>query len=152
MRQMTTALLARVATGADWSFVPAAGDRARLVSITAELVTSSTVAVRAVDLKITDVTGNLIALDHASATQAASLTYLYGWRPGAASYGFTTGDDAIINSCAEFWLPAGAEVSSSTVAIATGDQWSLVVATYLVCSEWEWLQLEEAALLGVGAI
>ncbi len=140
------------AAGADWSFVPSNGDRVKLLSITAKLTTAVAVATREVDLTVTDTQGNLIGLDRASASQVASLTYSYSWRPSDVSYGFTTGDTVVANSCPGFFLPPGTTVASSTGAIAAADQWSSVVAAFLVCDEWAWLKMEEALgqLTGTG--
>lgn len=139
------ALVDQPAAGADWSTTPANGQRVRLQSITAQLATSATVANRGVQLKVTDQSGNVIARDRATASLVAASIGLYDFRSDAPSAGASTAGGVIVGTCPGFWLPSGAIVSSDTAGIDATDQWSLIVATFLVCDE-TWLRrIEQAA-------
>lgn len=149
MRQLIAQAVSSPAAGADWSFVPAGGDKTKLLAITAKLVTSGTASNRQPSLQITDETGNLLVSDVSTAAQPASVTGIWSWRSGASQYGGNITGTAFSASAPDFWLPAGAKVGLSTAGIEAADQWSTIVASYLACSEWEWLQLQEAWLQSV---
>lgn len=138
------------AAGADWSTVPSNGDWTRVLSITAQLVTSATVANRAPDLLTTDVDGNVIAADGATAVQAAGETLTWDWRPRSGFNGTTTPSAVVGSTAPDFWLPPGASVATKTVNIAAADQWSAVVVVFLVADEWHAMQLEAAVRRLIG--
>lgn len=144
MRKQRTVTVDQPAAGADWSFVPSTSDWSKLVSITAKLVTSATAANRGPDLHVTDLNGNVVSADAASIDQIASSTFIWSWRPGAMFYGQASTSGVVANSCPGFWLPPGAAVGTKTVNIDAADQWSLVVATFIVGGEWEHLELVRA--------
>lgn len=140
------------AVGADWSFVPSSGDRVQLQAITARLVTSAVVANRVPAITVTDIAGNLVAIEGAQVAQAAAATVTYCWRPGNIQGSSNTAGNVYDGTIPGFWLPAGCAVGSKTLAIDVGDQWSLVFATYLVADallvdllEYQWAQAAAAA-------
>ena len=129
-----TISIANPAAGADWSISVPAGMQWRLRSVRAQLVSSATVANRAVNLSLKDDAGNVIALLPAPAVQAASLTNSYTFAQGASALSVGTSQSAAAPK--DMVLGDSYTIASSTGAIQAGDQWSLI-----------WLQVEESSSL-----
>lgn len=143
MHNYATIQVPRPAAGADWSFTPANNAHVKLLSIVATLVTSAAVSNRGPALVTKTNNGDTIAIDLNKSSQAASSTAVYGFRSDAPSYGSDSAGPNVQTSCPGFWLPPGAVVASSTANIQAADQWSAIVATYLVCDDYGHIRLEE---------
>ena len=135
------------AAGTDWSVKLSNSDEVKLLSLTGKLATSAVVATRSPVLTVTDLNGNVVTVDGELTGQAASLTITYSWRPGNLQYGVNAGGTVAATSCPGFWLPAGATIKVTTVALDVADQWSALVAYYMVKNEYA----EEAWELAVQA-
>lgn len=109
--------------GADWSVTVDAGRTWRLISVLAQLVTSSHAATREVDLTISDGTTTYFASAPA-ATQTASLTRKYCWAAKVSALALGV---AINQGIPEFTLPAGHVIAVTTQNIDTADQWGAPV-------------------------
>ncbi|SRR5712692_5113508 len=118
--------------GADISFTIGGQDRNRLSSLATTFVTSATVATRISRLRITDAAGNLVWQSPPSQTQLAGVTAIY-----SASQGQVT--SAVDTTTINWSLPGlqfvggGWTISTNTLAIQAGDQWSL---TRLSIEQW----------------
>jgi hypothetical protein len=125
--------LANPAPGADFSFNPSPNAPWQPISLFAQLVTSATVANRLVALRL---------------ATPAPVTFFEGFVPVAipasetlqlsAGPGLTTSDvvvgtqtDATVGLPGG-WYPAGTTLSSSTLNLQAGDQWSLLALMYAV--------------------
>lgn len=117
--------VANPAAGADWSITVPAGSIWRVLVIRAVLTASATVATRVPILQVKDAAGNTIFDVPPAATLAAG---------GGANMNWSAGANSIVSNNSRFMqglpmgmiLPEGAVISSSTVAIQTGDQWSAI--------------------------
>ncbi|HEY1716215.1 MAG TPA: hypothetical protein VGG07_25180 [Solirubrobacteraceae bacterium] len=142
MRQLITRQVDKPAEGADWTFVPSAGDSVRLLAITAKLVTSSASASRAVVLQAVDENGLILDAFPTVDAQVASKTVLYVWDD--ASTMSSAGSDSLTFTQAvpKFWLPPQTTIKTVTALIDTDDQWSNIVATFHVTDALRWAEAE----------
>jgi hypothetical protein len=116
------------AAGADWTQTVPGQSTWALVSVCAQLVTSSAVANRVPVLKVTDGT-NTIAQIPEPVSLTASLTTTVTWMAdGATTSTAITGASVIVNT-PKLILPPGFVLSSVTSLIDTGDQWQNVNVT-----------------------
>ena len=118
--------VAQPGAGLNFSFNPPS--TRQLISVSATLATSATVANRLPALSIQDNAGHVVATLPASSVQAASLSEQYIWAVGNP---FASGNNFNVVP-----IPTGLVVASNwlitgqTSGIQAGDQWSAVVATY----------------------
>ncbi len=112
------------AAGADWTFIVPANDRIRPMGIVAALTTSAAVATRQVKFIMDSGVAN-ISMTPAAASQAASLTQIYSFGPGAPNVGvFGTFVQTGIPS--GIWLPPGNRIRVVTDNLQVADQWSAI--------------------------
>jgi len=134
-----TEQITQPAAGHDWAFTPSSGDRVRLLSLTAELVTSAAAANRIVALALKDQSGLVYWSTDAVNPQAASLTVRYNWSrgPGLTVASTVVTGERIGLSLPDLWLQPGDVAESITGAIDTADQWSNIVWRGIVADYWE---------------
>lgn len=148
--QVITTVLPAPAAGADWTFTPSPTDRVHVLTITGKLTTAAAVANRVVALRCEDL--NAVNYYQADAVypQAASLAVTYSWsRNGGngANPAIFTGESVGL-ALWSHWLEPGDRVGSLTANIAAADQWSAIVARYVVLEHWVMLEeLGELAAL-----
>lgn len=114
------------AAGADFTFtVP--GDRAlRIVSVTAQLVTSAAVANRGAALVITAPEGVVITVEQ-PAVITAGLTTLLCWGSGVSGDATALVNGRLTAGIGEYELPPGYVVSTATAALDAADQWGSII-------------------------
>lgn len=118
---------AQPAPGADWALTPTGLGGWRILSLTAQLVTSAAVATRAVALTADDQTSVYFRVP-AAGTQLASLPVHYDAFDGS-SPAATVGVDTVFDwPNGGLWLPQGHFLRSVTQNIDVADQWSAIVA------------------------
>lgn len=114
--------VANPAAGSDWTYTVAAGTRERIVSVTATLTTSATVANRIPVITITQ-GGNIVyqASPTAAQTATTALTYLFtsGLQPWTGA-----GGQIVVPLPPNLFLTGGNTISVTTTALQAGDQWS----------------------------
>lgn len=145
-------LVGQPAAGADWlANLPGEG-WTRVLSVTAKLVTGTTITPRAPDLYSKDATGDILALDAATYAQGAQQTMLWSWRPGQVAIGNVSPSIVVGSTCPGFWLPPGATLGTVTQDITATDQWSNIVVTYDATNQWERAEdIASLAALGIQA-
>lgn len=146
-RRVITQKVAQPALGADFSFIPAAGDRVRLLALTAILTTSAVVAARQPGISLSDQSAGIYWASDAINPQAASLAVRYSWAigTGVAEQATIVTGERITLPLPHLWLGTDDTVASSTLAIDVGDRWSAIVWRGLVGDEWA--EAEELAAL-----
>lgn len=120
-----TASVPAPAAGADWSYRVDGGTWQRILLASGTLTTSAAVANRVPRLTISDADGNIYyqwtvgIAQAAGATQrySASITPLVGGIGGAGAGHLPM---------PALWLPAGFTLSTSTLLLDAGDQWSVI--------------------------
>lgn len=122
------AIVPPVAAGVDWSFIPSGATLAKVRAVVATLATSSVVAARYPVIELTNPDGDILAIAPGPATQAASLTGVDCWAIGQDLVAVLVNFQA--TSLPDIWLPPGAKVKTSTVALQVADQWSAMTVTY----------------------
>lgn len=105
--------------GADWSATVPDGKLWELVSVYASLVTSATVANRAVSLTVSDGVAVFLSIP-AQAVQAAGATDKYLWFDHASVYALS---GSLVAAIPHLVLEPGWVLASSTALIDAGDQW-----------------------------
>lgn len=125
--RMRSIALANPAAGADWTETVPAGVTWILRAVTATLTTSGTVATREINLVVQDATPHVLFESPGGNTEAATLADVFSWFNGSS----TTFEGAVVNGGlpAEFRLPAGWIVKTSTANIEAADQWSAITLT-----------------------
>lgn len=114
------------AAGADFTFtVP--GDRAlRIISVTAQLVTSAAVANRGPALVIAAPEGTVITVEQ-PAVITAGLTTTVCWGDGVSGDAASLVNNRLTAGIGSYVLPPGYTIASATGAIDAGDQWQNVL-------------------------
>lgn len=119
-RSYRTVTVPSPAAGADWSYAIPAGEYWDLISVYAQLVTSVTVASRYPSLIVGD---GVVTFARSAATgsQAASLTGLNLWVPGATP---SSQNNVNRGPLPTTYLGEAETIGSLTDNIQAGDQWS----------------------------
>jgi hypothetical protein len=118
--------LASPGVGVDWAVTVPGGVRWNVQSLLATLTTSAVVANRLALLRISD--GSTIHTRlPANAAVVASSTNYFSWVIGGQEYAPASMVTYQTLPFPNYWLPSGWVISSSTVAIDVGDQWSGLV-------------------------
>jgi len=118
--------IANPSVGADWSVNVPPGAVWKVFSILATLVTSSTVATRSVIISISDGTSEFCRVG-AKTTMAASQTVVWSWAAGTGFSDTAPGLGPSSLPAAGFYIPGGYSISSKTLNMQNGDQWSKIV-------------------------
>lgn len=114
--------VASPAAGSDWALTVPAGHLYQLLAVSAQLVTSATVATRVARLQVSD--GNAVFLDlPPTATQAASLTRRYAWAPHAPGLAIGSG---ILSFVPDLALQTGWKLQTTTDLIDATDAWTAI--------------------------
>ncbi len=143
--RLETVQLPAPAAGSDWSTVLSGGDRVRVHTITAQLVTSATVANRVAGLILKDQNDLTYWQADLESDQAASLTAQYSWARGSGVSAAATaaGGSRLSAGLPWTWLEPGDSIGTITASIAAGDQWSNIVIRFEAAEHWEELQAWE---------
>lgn len=153
--RIVTLQVPQPAAGAGFTFVPSTTDKTLLLALTGKLATDATVASRRPALTLADQAGLTYWTADAVFGQAASLAVIYSWARGAAlapAAALVTAERVAL-PLPWLRLQPGDEVTVSTTAEDTGDQWSAIVYRAIVGDWWEHEE-ELAALaqaLAIGA-
>lgn len=118
--------IVKQAAGADLSFQVPNGLNWNVVSLTAKFTASAAVANRVISFNLKDENGTLVytyALPTLTASQTQTLTFSEDVVSIPSS--FTNGGVSLV-PLPSTWFPSLWTFSTSTAAIDTGDQWSLV--------------------------
>lgn len=122
----TVQAVAQPAAGQNFSIIPVG--TAQLVAVTATLVTSATAGNRLPQLQVADASLHTLVNLPSSSVQAPSLTETYTWALGMP---FASGNNLnLIPLPSGLVVPPTWSVIMSMPAIAAGDQWSSIVATW----------------------
>lgn len=129
--------VANPAAGADWIFTVPVGQRIRIISLQAQLVTSATVANRNTQIGLFSSGGiNVMFAGAANASIPASTTaQVVGANMGSPSTVITT--TVYCQLPASVTLGGGFRIQTSTVGLQAGDQWSNIA---LLLESWVELQ------------
>ena len=149
-RHVTTVRVPAPAAGADWSFKPSDIDRVKVLTVTAKLVTSVTVANRHPALTITDRDQNQYLAQDAQFTQAASLSAQYSWAPGLGNPVLTSalGGTRVGFPFPYPWLEPGDTIATATAGLDAADQWSAIVVRFYTADHWKhWEHVERLMAL-----
>jgi hypothetical protein len=143
--RLETRQLPAPAAGSDWSAMLSGTDRVRIHAITAQLVTSATVANRVAGLIMKDQNGLTWWQADLESDQAASLTVGYSWAHGSGITAVPAAANGALLSAGlpRTWLEPGDTVGSVTAALQAGDQWSNIVIRFATAEHWEELQAWE---------
>jgi len=127
----TTSAVGSPAAGLDWSFTPSTTARTCIQNVSFTLVTSAAAANRIPTLVLT-LNGSKVVYA-ATTAQAASLTQIYSFSPGAAAETVTTGTTVYhivpFNNGSPVCFNSGlspATISTLTTAIQAADQYSAI--------------------------
>lgn len=127
---MSTTTGSDPAAGAELSVTVPAGERWELVSVQASLVTSAVAANRRVVLTVDNGT-TVYARIPVGATQAASLTYVYGFIAGLGYANGSVLDLNVTTGVPPMILEAGYRIRTATVNIDAGDNWGPPIVYYI---------------------
>lgn len=132
------------AAGTDFSYRPSQTDQAVVMTLTAKLTTSATVAGRLPALTYTDQNGEVYLSADLGQAQAASLAVTYTW---ARMFGTTLGAAPITGQKAsaplpDAWLQPNDTISVVTANLDPADQWSNIMIRYYTGERWLALQRE----------
>lgn len=118
--------VASPAAANDWSVTVPAGEEWKVKCIHALYTASATVATREPRFQIKDDAGNVMFLVASDATLAASNTADCTVFPGASQSGNATANKILYGLPPDLVLPGSWTISSSTLNISAGDQWSQI--------------------------
>lgn len=137
--RVVTRTVDQPAAGQEWSIVPSTSDRVKILALTALYTASSATASRVPGLVLKDQTGTEYWSTDANAALAATVAAWFSFAPTTAA----VVDQAEFSSergnlpFPPLWLEPGDSISSSTVAIASGDQWSNIAYRAIIGDYWE---------------
>lgn len=115
--------------GSEWTYTFPGGFYYRLLSGTAQFVTSATVANRGGGVKITTSDG-VVFQGSAVAAVPASSTAIYSYNAINFTGGFLTAKGAVCVPSPTYWLQGNWVISSTTANIDAADQYSKVVLLF----------------------